>query len=342
MPSAVESVESGPLPRGLDNRSLRRRVLQIAVVLVIVGLVAAFAPGLGEVRERIEAAQPGWLGIAVVLELLSCLSYVLMFRPIFGARMSWGTSYQLGMSELAVGSLVPASGAAGLAFGAWALGKSGMPARDIARRTVAFFALKSAVNFVAVAAVGIAMWFGVGPDVSPALTLLPSVVAIAAIAAVPVIPFIATRRGWRNRAAVALSEGVREAGRVLRRRDSRAIAGSVGYWAFDNVVLWACLHAFGESPPITLVLMGYLIGQLGGLLPIPGGLGGIDGGLLGALVVYGLPAAATAAAILAYRVILFWLPLVLGAAAFVSLRRALQDPERPDVCDAFPRPQVAL
>jgi uncharacterized protein (TIRG00374 family) len=90
------------------------------------------------------------------------------------------------------------------------------------------------------------------------------------------------------------------------------------------------------------VLMGYLIGQLGGLLPIPGGLGGIDGGLLGALVVYGLPVAATAAAILAYRVILFWLPLVLGAAAFVSLRRGLQDPERPDLCDPFPRPQVAL
>ena len=139
------------------------------------------------------------------------------------------------------------------------------------------------------------MWLGVGPDVSPALTLLPSVLAIAAIAAVSVIPFVVARRGWTNRAAVALAEGVREAGRVLRRRDWRVIAGSVGYWAFDNAVLWACLHAFGESPPVTLVLMGYLIGQLGGLLPIPGGLGGIDGGLLGALVVYGLPAATAAA-----------------------------------------------
>jgi uncharacterized protein (TIRG00374 family) len=88
--------------------------------------------------------------------------------------------------------------------------------------------------------------------------------------------------------------------------------------------------------------MGYLLGQLGGLLPMPGGLGGIDGGLLGALVVYGLPAAGTAAAILAYRVILFWLPLVLGAAAFVALRRGLQDPERSDLCDPFSRPQVAL
>ena len=56
--------------------------------------------------------------------------------------------------------------------------------------------------------------------------------------------------------------------------------------------------------------MGYLIGQLGGLLPLPGGVGGIDGGLIGTLIVYGAPAAATAAAVLAYRVILFWLPLL--------------------------------
>jgi hypothetical protein len=51
-----------------------------------------------------------------------------------------------------------------------------------------------------------------------------------------VIPFVAARRGWMNRAAVALSEGVREAGHVLRRRDWRVIAGSVGYWAFDTHV----------------------------------------------------------------------------------------------------------
>jgi uncharacterized protein (TIRG00374 family) len=341
MPSAVDYVESGPLPRGLDNRSLRQRAFQIAMVLVIVALVAAFAPGLSEVRARLEGAQPGWLAVAVVLELLSCLSYVLMFRPIFCARMSWRTSYQLAMSELAVGSLVPASGAAGLALGAWALRKRGMPAQDIARRTVAFFVLKSTVNFVAVAVVGLAMWLGVGPDVSAALTLLPAALAAAAIAAVPVIPLVVARRGWSNRTADALREGIREAGRILRRRDRRVIAGSVGYWAFDNAVLWACLHAFGESAPVTLVLMGYLIGQLGGLLPIPGGLGGIDGGLLGALVVYGLPVEVTAATILAYRVILFWLPLGFGGAALVSLRRGLQDPERADLGDPFLVPQAA-
>ena len=76
---------------------------------------------------------------------------------------------------------------------------------------------------------------------------------------------------------------------------------------------------------MTVVLMGYLIGQLGGLLPIPGGIGGIDGGLIGTLIVYGVPAAGTAAAVLAYRLILFWLPLLVGGFAFASLRRDMPE-----------------
>lgn len=81
------------------------------------------------------------------------------------------------------------------------------------------------------------------------------------------------------------------------------------------------IHAFRLSPPLTVILLGYLIGQLGGLLPIPGGIGGIDGGLIGTLIIYGAPAAGTAAAVLAYRIILFWLPLVIGGFAFAALRR---------------------
>jgi uncharacterized membrane protein YbhN (UPF0104 family) len=337
-----------PLPRELDTRRLRRRALQVIALLLIIGLAAWLAPGLGEVRDRLEEAKPGWLAVAVGLELLSCLSYVLMFRPIFCPRMSWRTSYELGMSELAVGSLVPASGAGGLALGAWALRKGGMAVEDIARRSVAFFVLKSATNFIAVAALGVLMWLGVGPHRTPLLTLLPAALSLIVIAAIPLIPVLAARRpdptgeerGWRRwlaAAADAIGNGVQEAGRVLRRRDWRVIAGSLGYWAFDNAVVWACYRAFGESPALTLVLMGYLIGQLGGLLPIPGGIGGIDGGLIGTLIVYGVPAAATAAAVLAYRVILFWLPLLLGGIAFAALQKGLNDPERADLCDPLQR-----
>ena len=84
--------------------------------------------------------------------------------------------------------------------------------------------------------------------------------------------------------------------------------------------------------------MAYLLGQLGGLLPIPGGIGGIDGGLIGTFVVFGVAAAPTAAAVLAYRLILFWLPLLAGTVAFNGLRKGLNDPSRPDLCAPIPIP----
>jgi uncharacterized membrane protein YbhN (UPF0104 family) len=293
--------------------------------------VVLLAPGLGHVRNLLADADPGWILVATALEGLSFASYVLMFGPIFCTGLPWRRSWQIGGSELAMGSLVPASGAGGLALGAWILYRGGMDAERIARRSVAFFLIKSGVNFVAVAVLGTAMALGLGPDLSPWLTIVPAVGAALVIALALAIPRLGPGPGadpedsWPQRAWAAsrraLTTGASEAVALLRSGDPRVLAGSIGYWAFDNAVLWATFHAFGLSPPLTVVLLGYLIGQLGGLLPIPGGIGGIDGGLIGTLVLYGTPAAGTTAAVLAYRIILFWLPLIAGGIAFAALRR---------------------
>jgi uncharacterized membrane protein YbhN (UPF0104 family) len=255
-----------------------------------------------------------------------------MFGPIFCTGLSWRRCWQIGGSSLAMGSLVPASGAAGLALGAWVLHRGGMSGERIARRSVAFFLIKSGVNFLAVAVLGTVMALGlVGPELSLWLTAVPAAGAALALGAVVAIPRLGPGRdpgpeASRARRAIsaarrAVIEGTTEALKILRGGNRRVLAGSLGYWAFDNAVLWATFQAVGLSPPLTVVLMGYLIGQLGGLLPIPGGIGGIDAGLIGTLIVYGAPAAGTAAAVLGYRLILFWLPLITGGIAFDSLRR---------------------
>jgi uncharacterized membrane protein YbhN (UPF0104 family) len=207
-----------------------------------------------------------------------------------------------------------------------------MDGQRIARRSVAFFLIKSGVNFLAVAVLGTVMALGVlGPELSLWLTAFPAVMATLTIAAVVAIPRLGPGRApgpedsrlRRGLAATrrAIIDGTAEALQILRSGNSRVLAGSIGYWAFDNAVLWATFHAVGVSPPITVVLMGYLIGQLGGLLPIPGGIGGVDLGLIGVLIAYGAPAAATAAAVFGYHLILFWLPLIVGGIAFLRLRR---------------------
>src|SRR5919106_1388851 len=252
------------MPGEFQPRRLARRAIPVLVLLTALGLVVVLAPGLGDVRDQLSGAEPAWLALAVLLEGLSGVSYVLMFRPVFCRHMPWRTSWEISWSSLAVGSIVPASGAGGLALGAWILHEGGMPAERIARRSVAFFLIKSSVNFIAVAVLGSVMALGLlGPDLSLWLTAVPAAGALLVIAAVLVVPRLGvgvpvsadagrTRKAMRE-VRKALVGGAAEAVQLVRSRNLLVIAGSVGYWAFDNAVLWATFQAFGFSPAITVI-----------------------------------------------------------------------------------------
>jgi uncharacterized protein (TIRG00374 family) len=335
MATAVDQLgSSDEMPNEYSPTSLRRRAAIVMAAIAVLVLIALLAPGLGQVRGILSDASLTWIGVAILLELASCASYVAMFRPVFCTRMPWRASWQIGLSELATGSIVPASGAGGLALGAWVLHRGGMPKDRIARRSVAFFLIKSSVNFVAVAVIGIVMAVGlVGPHVSLWGTAFPAALAILTIALVLLVPRLGPGKppgAGASKMARALSAvrrsligGTAEAVELVRSRNLWLLTGAIGYWAFDNAALWATYEAVGTPPALSIVLMGYLIGQLGGLLPLPGGVGGIDGGLIGVLVLYGAPLAATVAAVLAYRLILFWVPLIVGTPAFIALWRRL-------------------
>jgi uncharacterized protein (TIRG00374 family) len=301
-------------------------------------VVVTLAPGLGELRSRFAHARPAWIVIACALEVLSVLAYVPAFRATFCRRMSWATSYKIAVAEEGAGSLFPLGGAGSLALGVWALRRGGMPAQEIARKTVAFFLLTSAPSVGMLLLLGAGLATGILPGGGGVLlTVLPAVVAAGAIAATLAVRRLARRaearirrQGVRSRwvrlasALSATSDGINEALHQLRRADALLLVGIVGFLAFDMLVFWASFRAVGASPELALIWMAYLIGQLGNWLPVPGGIGGTELGLVGALLLYGLPALTATAAVLLYRVIELWIPAVLGLAAFAQLRRLLR------------------
>jgi len=210
------------------------------------------------------------------------------FRMVFCRRMSWRVSYEVGMSELAANALLPTGGAGGLALGAWALRRGGMAANEIARRSVAFFLLTSVPNVTGVVVIGAALAIGVlGGEGNLLLTALPAAVAAAAVAVTLAAGRFAERRedheerggqqkfSRRVRALraslTALAEGVAEALALLREANAILILGLSAYLVFDIMVLWATFHAIGPAPPLGVLAMGYLIGELGGLIPSPAG-----------------------------------------------------------------------
>jgi uncharacterized protein (TIRG00374 family) len=324
----------------LDERGLRRRVVVLLAIVLAVVAVIVLVPGLADLRHRFAHASWEWLVVGGVLKLLSGFSYVAAFRAVFCPRMSWRLSTQIGLSELGANAVFPTGGAGGLALGVWALKRAGMPTEQIARRTVAFFFLTSVPNVVGVIILGLGLATGLFEGhAGLALTLLPALVAAGAIViAVAAGSWAAALRrrlrrthgpeGRLPRALGVLSGGVREALLLLRSHDRWLLIGLIGYLGFDVMILWATFHAFGATPALAIIWIGYLIGELGGLIPVPGGLGGVDLGLVGTLVLYHVNVNYATAAVLGYRALALWVPAVFGAVAFALLRRTLGSERR--------------
>jgi uncharacterized membrane protein YbhN (UPF0104 family) len=344
--------ELAPQP-DVGGRGLRERLIVLVLLVLVVAGVILAVPGLASLRTRIADGDPAWLGVGAVLKVLSGLSYVAVFRSVFCRRMSWRLSTEIGLSELGANAVVPTGGAGGLALGAWALRRGGMDVDRIARRSVAFFLLTSVPNVLGVIVIGFGLATGLlGGHVGIALTAGPALIALAAIAlaiasgrwAGAAQTRLARTRGERSRLARllgAVSEGVEESLGLLRERDPLLLCGLAGYLAFDVMILWATFQAFGNAPPLAILWIGYLIGELGGLIPIPGGLGGVDLGLVGTLVLYKVPVGAATAAVLGYRAIALVVPAVLGGVALIRLRRSLAR-EQLAVSNCGPDEQVEI
>lgn len=330
------------MPSELSGHRLRRRIVEFLLVVAVVVVVVLVGPGLGSLRKTLSHASGGWVALGAGFELLSALSYIVVFRTVFCQRMSWRLSYQIGMAEQGANSVLSVSGAGGLALGAWALHRGGMSTEHIARRTVAFFILTSLANvggvilFAALYAVGI-----LDNDPNPALTYTFGALAAIVTAIVLALPSILKakppeRDPTFGRLAIAmrwvrysLGQGIRDGVVLLRQRPVGVLTGSLGFMAFDIAVLGVCFRAFGQSPPLGVLVLGYLIGQLGGNIPVPGGIGGVDAGLVGTFALYHQPLAPTAAAVLVYHAIALWVPALLGSVAFVQLRRTLRREAQP-------------
>ena len=121
-------IEAEPLPDEFSPSRLRRSLAVLAAIVLAIVAVVVLVPGLGSLRSSFAGAVPGWLVLAAVLQLGSCACYVLVFRGVFCRRMSWRTSTEIGLSELAANSVLSIGGAGGLALGAWILRRGGLAA----------------------------------------------------------------------------------------------------------------------------------------------------------------------------------------------------------------------
>jgi len=305
-------------------------------------LLAGSVEGFSHELKRLRNGDPAWLAAGCALELLSLLGYALLFWSVVARdlpHVGFKASLQIPLAGIAALRLLATGGAGGFAVTAWALRQAGLSRRAVGTRMVAVLVVQYAVYLLAVALVGYGLWAGAFAGGGTfALTLLPALCATGAIAAVVAFSLLAAPTGELPAARLRryvtelhlwVHGGTRAALQALGvggsgRSRLFAPVGAVAYWGFDLSVLYAGFRAFGGHPTVAVVVMVYFLGTLGSLLPLPGGIGGVEGGMIGVAIGFGLSPARAILAVIVYRLISFWLPTVPGVVGYFGLRRTVR------------------
>src|SRR5690242_2755135 len=328
--SSAEVAPSEQIDAGKARRSLRNGFITLVLAgALIVGLLLA-VPGLKGVATTISQMKAGWVVVAVVLEVLSCGCYVVAFLQVF-ERAPVRVGAYVALSEEAFGAAVSLGGVGSLAVGAWLMVERGAPARRIAERSAVLFLYTRAINVITLILAGVGLFVGLpGPD-NPLLSIVPAAVGAIVLVGFLLLPRYVdalVRRVGPGRLQAVLIEtaaSVRDTKRLMFHPDWR-IVGAIGYLWFDIAVLYACFAAAGQTPPLAPVVLAYQIGYLSNFIPVPGGIGVLDGSMIGMLVLYGMGGTVATAATLVYHAIALWVPAVWGTIAFVVLQRTKRQP----------------
>ncbi len=317
---------------GTLKRSRRRTAARWAILVLSVGLLLWLDP-LGDAFDELGQIDPLWLIAAVGLELASCACYVVVFRWLFepvsrrsGAKLAW-----LG---LGAGAVLPGGDVAGVTASCLLLRRDGAPTRWLVARSGVLLLLINAVSVAATGVAGALLLSGAMEGPHDLLRAgLPVLVSAAIASVVVAIPFAVRLSGGRAPASiVALADAIRGTGHLLRRPDWRLL-GATGYALLDMTALWAAYAGTGHGLSVAALIVAYNVGYLASIVPVPAGVGVLDGGLAAALIVYGSSASAALTAVLVYHALTVSMRALCGLAASVQLGRE----HRPHVA----RPVVA-
>jgi uncharacterized membrane protein YbhN (UPF0104 family) len=330
--------ESGAATKSRDRRRRRMRVTGTAILSVVsVGVLLWVAPP-GRVLDSISDMSPIWLLAAGGLELGSCLSYVILFRRFF-PEPPRPISRQVAWIAMGAGAVLPGGNFSSAATTGWLLRDHGIGARRLIEQCGALLCFLTLFGFFINGLAGAALIVGIGRGPHDlAHSGIPILVSLFVIGAATAALLVGRRYHARGPAAarsvVASLQGAWES--VLN--PHWRMLGAAGFLWLDMAALWGACRATGHPIGVLALAVAYFIGYLATMVPMPAGLGVLDSGLAGALVLYGFSPAASVSAVLVYHTISVWVPGLGGLLAWLPTRgrAAAAAATTPPVAEADP------
>ena len=324
--------------------ALLRTTLVVASLFLTVHLVLPQVAGLRSTAERLAAASWWLLLAALVLETASFTAYGELCRSVLasgGTRVGRSLAQRVTIVGASLGKTLPGGTTAASAVTVRALTGQGVPAAAAVAGLGAAGVLSSAVlgllllpasasavasghvTGLVLGALGAAGAVVVVAGLVPLAVRSPERVAGRVRRGLEVVARGPVRR-WVDpqRSAALVEAGIRSL-RALT-RDRRGLAAAAAWasanWLTDLAVLLTLAVAFGVGGAVLSVPLVYVIGQLTAAVPLtPGGVGVMETVMIGALTAAGSPAAGATAAVLGWRLISHWLPILVGLAFLPSV-----------------------
>ena len=336
----LEASDKTP-PDETSGRRVRRTAIALALTGVSLYLVApSLLDVLGSASE-LNRIDPVWFAAMAALQVLSLACLWEVQRAAL-ADPPWPPVIESQLAGNALSKIAPAGGAVGAALQYRMLVESGASRGRVATAITAVnlltFAVVLALPLMALPAF---LRGSVERDLLEATLIGVAVFAVLLGVGIALLAFDEPLR-WLGERIQAIRNRLRRGSdpltglpeRLRRERDRllaalgphwrRALAATVGRWAFDYLTLLAALAAVGSTPSPALVLLAFCAAQVLALVPAtPGGLGFVEAGLTATLALAGVGAGDAVLATLAYRLFSYWLPLPAGLAAFALHKRRL-------------------
>jgi len=332
----------------------RRKALLAGVLAVLLAGGAITALGqvaqFGRLGDALSHADKAWIAPCLVGQLLAYLGYILAYhdaaRADGGPRFDYPTTARI--TVFGAGASVLSASVGGLAVDYWALRRTGTGRRVATRRVLGVGTIEwTILSIYACTAAALVLITGARAPLGMAigwLCAVPLCVAGALWFTSParvgrfVNPRPRAERPERSRVArmlvaaeFRLRRGLDDAiagvifVRHLLSHPVRYVGGTIGYpiyWAGDMLTLYAAVRLFGGHPNVFALILAYATSFVISALPLPaGGAGGIEAAVTLAMHSIGVPLASAVLAVLVYRVITFWLPIVPALALLPSIRR---------------------
>jgi uncharacterized protein (TIRG00374 family) len=324
--------------RSVVTRWLRPSLIVFLVLLVIEYLVIPELVGASKNFHLLRDLNVGWLVAGIVLEAGSLTCYALLTRTLLpGGGPGFSRLIRIVLASTAVAHVVPGGAAGGAGLGYRLLTANGVEGTD-----AAFALATEAIGSAMV--LNVMLWLALLVSIPLAglhpIYVVTALLGLLAILGATFLGYALTKGGeGAVRVVRAFGRRVPRLGADRLERLVRQVGDSIGHlardrallkravlwaglnWLLDAASLWSFVAAFGHIVDPVELFAAYGIANVLGAIPItPGGLGVIEASAGTLLVSFGLTKAVATYAVLGWRLVNFWLPIPIGAGAYISIR----------------------